>query len=383
MYLKKLIGAFTALIMTVTVFAGFTVTANAASVGFNLTFTCDNQEIHVINNGTQEDYNKYSVPGSVLEVSSSGAVKKYVVNTFITNFAGMTTDSTGNITIPCAVTVSEAVTLDIPDGIKGATINVTSSTVGSYMNGDYVTAKGATVSIIIMPPSGQQITGVTIGDKEQEIDVPTSWKDTYTMNADATLGVTFADTHSIKVSSSENGKINVSHTTAKEGDIITVYPMPSEGYRISNLKYTYSDKTEDIALNEETQSYTFEMPDSAVTINATFELIPVYPKAEATHKGDYGDPTKGDIASLWEGTLVGQGTAYCPKVTVTLNDESSKYATGRTTVDGNSSVTIAVVVDRVKSGIKSVMLEGVEMTDSDGFEIEIDNPTNSDTGEVD
>ncbi len=383
MYLKKLIGAFTALIMTVTVFAGFTVTANAASVGFNLTFTCDNQEIHVINNGTQVDYNKYSVPGSVLEVSSDGAAKKYVVNTFITNFAEMITDSTGNITIPCAVTVSEAVTLDIPDGINGATINVTSSTVGSYMNGDYVTAKGATVSIIIMPPSGQQIKSVTIGGKEQEIDVPTSWDDTYTMNEDAILSVTFAGTHSISVSSSVNGTVNVPQTTAKEGDTITVYPMPSEGYRISNLTYTSGNETKNINLNEETQSYTFEMPDAAVTINATFEKIPVYPSTEATHKGDYNDPNKGDSASLWEGTLVGQGTAYCPKVTVTLNGGKSQEAIGQTTVAGDSSVTIAVVVDKVKNDIKSVMLEGVGNPDSSGFEIKTDDPTNSETGEVD
>lgn len=376
MYLKKLIGAFTALIMTVTVFAGFTVTANAKyydnNTGtFGLNFQCGEKQWSGSVDDIIEFFN-YVSKGYVFTHDTT----EYIVTEGTISNSGSTTSAD--------VTVSEAVTLDIPTSIEDATINVTSNTVGSYMNGDYVTAKDATVTISIKAPSGQQIKSVTIDGSLQPVDAnATSWVDTYTMNADATLGVTFAGTHSITVNSSGHGAVNVSPTTAKEGDIITVYPMPSEGYRISNLKYTYSDKTEDIALNEETQSYTFEMPDSAVTINATFELIPVYPKAEATHKGDYGDPTKGDIASLWEGTLVGQGTAYCPKVTVTLNDESSKYATGRTTVDGNSSVTIAVVVDRVKSGIKSVMLEGVEMTDSDGFEIEIDNPTNSDTGEVD
>ncbi len=358
MYLKKLIGAFTALIMTVTVFAGSAVSVSAYSEApntssFKLNITC----------GTDSSGKSWTGYADSSEIGNfigqSGHTFEHENKTYIVKSGQLNYDSQSE-TFYADVTVSEAVTLDIPDGINGATINVTSSTVGSYTeDGNYVTAKSATVSIIIMPPSGQQITDVKINDKSQPRANDTLWHGTHIMDDNATLSVTFAGTHSIKVSSSENGKINVSHTTAKAGDTVTVYPMPSEGYRIASLTYTHSGTTENINLDEETQSYTFTMPDAAVTINATFEKIPVYPSTEATHKGDYDDPNKGDSASLWEGTLVGQGTAYCPKVTVTLKGGKSQKAIGQTTVDGNSSVTIAVVVDKIKNEIDSVMLEGV------------------------
>ena len=352
MYLKKLIGAFTALIMTVTVFAGFTVTANAEyydnNTGtFGLNFQCGEKQWSGSVDDIIEFFN-YVSKGYVFTHDTT----EYIVTEGTISNSGSTTSAD--------VTVSEAVTLDIPTSIEDATINVTSNTVGSYMNGDYVTAKDATVIIYIKAHSGHLIISVTIDGSLKPVDAnATSWVDTYTMNADATLGVTFAGTHSITVNSSEHGAVNVSPTTAKEGDTITVYPIPSEGYRIASLTYTTENGNESVDIKNQSGSYTFEMPDADVTINATFELIPVYPKAEATHKGDYADSTKGDSASLWEGTLVGQGTAYCPKVTVTLNNEESKEAIGQTTVDGDSSVTIAVVVDKIKKDIKSVMLEGV------------------------
>lgn len=378
MYLKKLIGAFTALIMTVTVFAGSAVTVSAYSEtqtsSYVLTFKLADNE--------SEEWIVYATDiTEFLSYAQTNAMIKYKDNSYVVqsvNFTGL-----GLNEASATLTVKQAPTIDVKiEGTGTVTINGT-----KYKNGDkYVASAGTSIGIGIESSEGFYIESVTLGSKSYDIPSNSMSRPiTHTMKDEViTLEVTFVGAYDIAIADDIlNGSVSTSRTTAKAGDEVTVYPIPSEGYRIASLTYTTENGSEPVDINNQSGSYTFKMPDAAVTINATFEKIPVYPSTEATHKDDYNDPNKGDSASLWEGTLVGQGTAYCPKVTVTLNGGKSQEAIGQTTVAGDSSVTIAVVVDKVKNDIKSVMLEGVGNPDSSGFEIKTDDPTNSETGEVD
>ncbi len=364
MYLKKLIGAFTALIMTVTVFAGSAVTVSAYSEEngegkFPLDIKHNDVEWGGYADSTEE-FNKF--------INGSGYTFEHDNVTYIVTGSNFKFESS---TPSADVTVSEAVTLDIPDDIEGATINVTSNTVGSYTDdGDYVTAKDATVTISIKAPSGQQIKSVTIDDVVQSIDAnAASWVDTYQMNKDAKLEVEFAGTYTITVTQSDNGLVSPSKFSAMQGEKVTMVIAPDAGYQLKDLKVTYDGNQVDVKGVGNNREFT--MPGGNVTISAEFEQIPVYPQSPAVHIADYED-SGSTPASLWEGTLRGLGTVFYPKVTVKLaNSNEEKAAVGATTITGDSSITIAVVVDKVEDDIDSVMLEGVaERNDYPTFTIE-------------
>ncbi len=358
MYLKKLIGAFTALIMTVTVFAGSAVSVSAYSEApntslFKLNITCGTDSSGKSWTGYAADMNEFNAflkKGKTFQHDN----ETYIVETGI--LSGLESSTfIANVTVKKAKTITVKIT-------GGGTVTINGNSVSN--GNSYIFSDDELFDIGIS--TNQQdtyIKSVMLGNTPYAVtpNLPYCYIPDAKLNDGKTLSVEFASAHSITIDTSNitNGTVTASLDRALEDEIVTVYPMPLEGYRIASLTYTTGNGSEPVDINNQSGSYTFKMPDAAVTINATFEKIPVYPSTEATHKGDYNDPTKGDSASLWEGTLVGQGTAYCPKVTVTLNNEESKEAIGQTTVDGNSSVTIAVVVDRVKNEIKSVMLEGV------------------------
>lgn len=362
MYLKKLIGAFTALIMTVTVFAGSAVTVSAAyheneEGKYKLNIRC-NSETWKSSVDELTELTKFINNGYVFEHNG----KKYMVTDGELTFF--------NDTLGAEVTVSEAVTLSIVGDISDnvTVIGLNNAVVVAAENG-YVTAKDAIVSIIIMPPSEQQIKSVTIGGQEQEIDVPTSWKDTYTMNKDAKLEVVFAGTHTITVNQSTNGLVSPSKSIAMQGETVTMVIAPDTGYQLKNLKVTFNGIQVDAQGDGNNREFT--MPGGNVTISAEFEQIPVYPQSPAVHIADYED-SGSTPASLWEGTLSGRNTAFYPKVTVKLNNNGEeKTAVGNTTIVGDGEIAIAVVVDKLENEIASVMLEGVAEKDaSPTFNIE-------------
>lgn len=73
---------------------------------------------------------------------------------------------------------------------------------------------------------------------------------------------------------------------------------------------------------------------------------------------------------MWEGTLKGEGTAFKPKITVTLNEKAehkdgSKWVVGNTTVSGDSNIYMSIVVDEIEDNIRSVVLDGVSTNEAD------------------
>lgn len=78
--------------------------------------------------------------------------------------------------------------------------------------------------------------------------------------------------HTITYGSMTNGGINSSYkpTSASSGDTVTVKTAPDTGYQVSTFTVTDSDSGSVTVSNPSTNTYTFEMPDSDVEVNATF-----------------------------------------------------------------------------------------------------------------
>ena len=76
-------------------------------------------------------------------------------------------------------------------------------------------------------------------------------------------------TYTAIVESPENGEITLTPKRASKGDTVTITVEPDEGYELDTL--TVTDKNgKEIEVTEKDGKYTFEMPASKVTVEATF-----------------------------------------------------------------------------------------------------------------
>ena len=81
---------------------------------------------------------------------------------------------------------------------------------------------------------------------------------------------TGATTYPITVKSAKNGDVTASHKTASKGTAITLTVDPDKGYVLDTLT-VLDGKDKEIKLTEKNGKYTFTMPDSKVTVAATFK----------------------------------------------------------------------------------------------------------------
>lgn len=75
--------------------------------------------------------------------------------------------------------------------------------------------------------------------------------------------------YSISVKSGKNGSVSVSPESARKGDTVTVTVKPNEGYELDTLKIL-DQKGSKVKFTEKNGKYTFVMPGSKVTVEATF-----------------------------------------------------------------------------------------------------------------
>ena len=76
-------------------------------------------------------------------------------------------------------------------------------------------------------------------------------------------------TYAVSVESAENGSVAVSPKSASRGTVITIAVTPDKGYTLETLTVSGTDGKE-IAVKEKDGKYTFTMPASKVTVEATF-----------------------------------------------------------------------------------------------------------------
>ena len=77
-------------------------------------------------------------------------------------------------------------------------------------------------------------------------------------------------TYPITVQNSKNGDVTASHKTASKGTTVTLTVDPDKGYVLDTLT-VLDGKDKELKLTEKNGKYTFTMPDSKVTVAATFK----------------------------------------------------------------------------------------------------------------
>ena len=76
-------------------------------------------------------------------------------------------------------------------------------------------------------------------------------------------------TYAITMKDAENGEVTADHKRAERGDTITLTVNPDKGYTLETL--TVTDQTgKQVKVREKNGKYTFTMPASKVTVEATF-----------------------------------------------------------------------------------------------------------------
>lgn len=185
-----------------------------------------------------------------------------------------------------------------------------------------------------LPTAGDiQITaaeGATVSDLSTE-DGGTTW--TFTVTAEDgitemyTIQVTIAPlpAYTVTVAASSHGSVMANPTSAAAGETVTLTIAPETGYTLAGLNVADANGTA-ITVNGSETTYTFTMPDSAVTVTATFRLIeePVdpTPAPTPTPDPDPSGPSTGE-SDGWE-SIADEITAADDgdSITIDMNGET-------------------------------------------------------------
>ena len=159
-------------------------------------------------------------------------------------------------------------------------VSVTSGGNGSVSASPAKAAAGTEITLTATPNSGYHFKewqvvkgGVTI--KNDKFTMPADnveikaifEKDASTGGGGGGGGVT---TYSITVKSAKNGDVTASHKSASKGTAVTLTVDPDKGYVLDALT-VLDGKDKEIKLTEKNGKYTFTMPASKVTVEATFK----------------------------------------------------------------------------------------------------------------
>lgn len=411
MIFKKFIGALTALVMTMTAFVGLATEVGAKTIlntDYDLIFNFNNQEIYRLDGQKSQTRDEYLNGITNLVIDEGTNAGTYIVNSHTVSepvlgnitSSGEDTIITTTITYTFNVVKLQTFTVNITgDGngtvsVAGATPVTTESSDASSDNSDissdntrtYTAAAGTPLTINVNADDNSYIVSNTFNGINNEISWSGNEQAKYITipmpENDVTLAVGFGRYYSITRSTPapEGGTFSLSQNTAKLDETITVYTNAAAGYELDTITVTPTDSgtsvTDQIKVTITGNEGAFVMPDYDVTVAVAFKGMLPY-TVEAEHIDDF-DEFNDTPASLWAGVLNGRGYAFKPQVTVTLNDpsETQKTATGSTIISGNSSITIAVVVDKLQSEISSVKLLGVEQdTQGEDFAVQTPEPS--------
>ncbi len=157
--------------------------------------------------------------------------------------------------------------------------------------------------------------------------------------------------YNITVSETENGTVTASKSAAAEGDSITLTVTPAEGYLLGKLTVTNAATSE---VTDITDSKTFEMPGSDVTVKAVFEKIP---HAITIDENIANGTVTADLEFAVEGSIV--------TLTVTPN---TGYQIGAVTVKDADDKTVDFTETGVASGVYTFKMPASAVTVTATFE---------------
>lgn len=180
----------------------------------------------------------------------------------------------------------------------------------------------------------------------------------YTVSANATLtaqwsynppytgsGSSSSGDYLVSVESSKNGTVTVSPSRADKGDTVTITVKPDAGYELDTLTVTDKDGDSVKVTYKSANKYTFTMPGSKVTIEATFaEISEDLPFTDVAAGAWYADA----VQFVYENGLMAgiTATTFGPNVTTSR----AMLATILYRLEGEPNVTAASFTD-VESGM--------------------------------
>ena len=257
---------------------------------------------------------------------------------------------------------------------EATTYNITSATnlSGGTVSAPYSAAEGTTVAITATPNAGYKVTGYSAwktGDTSTPVTV--SSNGTFTMPGyPVTVSATFErdnTQYTITLSSTTNGTISASATSALSGTAITLTPTPAEGYV---LQAVYVYKTSDINTVVTVTDNTFVMPSYNVTVSATF-----VEEGSAGGTGDFvkvtSEPTdwSGEYLIVYEGGKVAFNGGLT-KLDATGNTISVSISDGKiaaTDATNAATFTIAPMTGGYSIQAKSGLYVGWESDSNNGL----------------
>ena len=149
--------------------------------------------------------------------------------------------------------------------------------------------EGAVVTLTVTPEEGYELDALTVTDTENNSVAVTGYS--FTMPAsDVTVSVTFKEipastTYSVTVNAAEGGTVTASPTSAAAGAVITLTVTPEEDYELDTLTVTDADNNSVTVTSD-----SFTMPESNVTVNATFKKTAVSNTLTITFDANGGTP---------------------------------------------------------------------------------------------
>lgn len=382
MIFKKFIGALTALVMTMTAFVGLATEVGALSndqTEFVLNLYLNDSDTTLVETLYANDLTElmsYMVPGKLIESTDSTT---YVVaaNPFKNaDYNKLPNSCTLDIYVSTASTINIKI-------IGNGAINIDGTNYPN--NSNFSAVIGTSHTIVATAAEGNTITNISLGNNTDDwsfsTDNKTATRVVTMPDTDVTLTVNFSTITSSNITTNIvnaslpdndfgnmgnncgsltilNGMNNDGTITANSGTTIQVVAHSETGYSLKGVSITDNNNLT-IEPSVVNGVCSFVMPDTDVTVTATFEWINALPiDATVAHIDNFDEYDSDAPASLWEGTLNGRGAQYKPLVSVTV-DGHTKNVIGTTTISGNSSILVAIVVDSLDSKIDSISLTGV------------------------
>ena len=208
-----------------------------------------------------------STGGGIWSNISDGATDaRYTTGTTTTSMSGyqyrcVVTGETSRVSV-----VTAAATLTVRAKPAPSTYTITAAAdpmgAGSVTGGGNY-SQGASVTLTATANEGYRFTGWMENDQRVSTDA------TYTFNAtgDRTLTAKFERVYTVTISSTAGGTASTNKTTAAAGETMTLTATPESGYRFTGWTSSNGGTFTDAS----SESTTFTMPASDVTVTAQFE----------------------------------------------------------------------------------------------------------------